>query len=222
MAVLSARALEHRLPDRRLLDAIDLEVAGGEAVAITGPSGSGKTTLLHLFAGILAIQSGEVLVARQNLADLDAEQRAAHRLRHIGMVFQTSELLDELTVRENVALPLRLIGTPRDLAMDRADEWLARVGVSRRADDRPATLSGGEAQRVGIARALSVDPVVVLADEPTGALDADTASTVVDLLVGSTRHTGAALVMVTHDHQVASAADRVVDLHRGRLVEAGA
>lgn len=217
MPLVRVRSLAHRLPDRELLSAVDLDVDDGEAVAIVGPSGSGKTTLLHLIAGIVPVQAGSVLLDGAELAGMSAEQRAARRLGCVGMVFQFSELLDELTARENVALPMRLNRVDPDVANRRADDWLDRVGLADRADGRPATLSGGEAQRVGIARALAVHPSVVLADEPTGALDADTAASTIDLLVDLTLQAGSALVMVTHDPQVARRADRAVRLDRGRL-----
>jgi predicted ABC-type transport system involved in lysophospholipase L1 biosynthesis ATPase subunit len=168
-------------------------------------------------AGIVPVQEGALEVAARSLVGLGAEERAAHRLAHVGMVFQFGELLDELTVGENVALPLRLRGVGRDEAAARAAECLALVGVSERSADRPATLSGGETQRVGIARALVSRPAVVLADEPTGSLDADAARTVVELLVGLARQGGAALAIVTHDPTVAAITDRIVRLDRGRL-----
>jgi len=217
MTSICVRGLSHQLPDRELLSAVDLDVDGGEAVAIVGPSGSGKTTLLHLLAGIVPVQEGSVTVAGRELAGMGSETRAAHRLARVGLVFQFSELLDELTVRENVALPGRLARVDRDEADRRALQWLDRVGLAGQADARPATLSGGEAQRVAVARALSTAPEVVLADEPTGALDADHGAAVVRLLVGLARRAGSALVVVTHDPQVAAATDRVLRIGSGRL-----
>lgn len=187
-------------------------------MAITGPSGSGKTTLLHLIAGIVTPDGGAVDVVGRDLTGLSVDARAAHRLRHIGLVFQFGELLPELTVRENVSLPARMAGVDRETADQQAARWLERVGLADQGDEVPATLSGGEAQRVAIARALVTDPSVVLADEPTGALDERTGRAIATLLVEATRASGRGLVLVTHDSAIAERADRELRLVAGKLV----
>jgi predicted ABC-type transport system involved in lysophospholipase L1 biosynthesis ATPase subunit len=216
MVVLEGVVVE--LGDRRILDGVEIEVGAGEVVAVTGPSGSGKTTLLNVIAGIRMPDSGEVVVAGRQLGVMSADDRAAHRLRNVGMVFQFGELLPELSVIENVALPARLAGVGRAEAHDAAASWLERVGIGRLVDAHPNTLSGGEAQRAAIARALAPDPSVLLADEPTGALDEQNGQLVVDTLVELARATAAALVIVTHDPVVAVRADRAVRLANGCLL----
>jgi ABC-type lipoprotein export system ATPase subunit len=217
--LVSLRGVEISLGGRRLLDGLDLEVQPGESVAITGPSGSGKTTLLHLIAGIVTPDSGEVDVVGRDLTGLSVDARAAHRLRHIGLVFQFGELLPELTVRENVSLPARMAGVDRETADHRSMRWLERVDLTAQADAAPATLSGGEAQRVAIARALASKPSVVLADEPTGALDERNGLTITALLIELTTAAGGCLVLVTHDPAVAERSDRELRLVAGRLVD---
>jgi ABC-type lipoprotein export system ATPase subunit len=196
-----------------VLDRVDLDVRAGEAVAIMGPSGSGKTSLLHCLGGLRRADGGEIWVGGSPLHGLRAAARAALRRRRLGMVFQFGELLDELTVSENVELPLRLRGE----STDRARGLVRAVGLEGRADAWPAQLSGGELQRAGIARALVGEPTVLLADEPTGALDEDHSEAVCDLLLGRARDAGAALVVATHDPLVSRAMDRVLCLRRGRL-----
>lgn len=208
-----------RLGGRQLLAGLDLRVERSEVVAIVGPSGSGKTTLLNVIAGVRTPDEGEVRITARSFTGLDDDARAAHRLRHIGMVFQFGELLPELTVLENVALPARLAGTGRLEAEGTAASWLDRLGVGSLAAARPVTLSGGEVQRVAIARALATGPEVVLADEPTGSLDEVTGQIVVETLVGAVRSSGCALVLVTHDPEVARHADRTCALESGALVE---
>lgn len=215
--VVEARSLEYRVPDRPILRGADLSVRPGETVAIIGPSGAGKTTLLRCLAGIASPASGEVWLAGRPLHRLSPSQRAAVRLRAVGFVFQFAELLPELTVRENVQLPLLLQGVPRRTTRAYADELLAAVGLPDRGDGSPAELSGGEAQRVAVARALAHRPSVVLADEPTGALDESTAARVLDLLLQLVEERGAALIVVTHNPRVAERMAVVYELREGRL-----
>jgi predicted ABC-type transport system involved in lysophospholipase L1 biosynthesis ATPase subunit len=198
------------------LRGVSAAVAAGEFVAVTGPSGCGKSTLLHLLAGLEAPTSGTVLVNGTDLGRLDEDGRTAFRGRHIGVVFQAFNLLDILTAEENVALPLTLAGVPTAAATPRAREALGRVGLSGRAGHRPAELSGGEQQRVAVARALVADPPLILADEPTGNLDATSGRVVFDLLRGLAggRRT---VVMVTHDPAMARRADRIVRLADGAV-----
>jgi putative ABC transport system ATP-binding protein len=202
------------------LDGIDLEVRAGEAVAVMGPSGSGKSTLLNLVAGVDRASGGGVEVAGVDLARLSETGLARFRRAHIGIIFQFFHLLDDLTVRDNVLLPAQLAGTPKGTARSRATQLLETLGIAGRADAYPARLSGGERQRVAIARALMNRPDVLLADEPTGAVDARTGSQVTDLLADLNR-SGQTLILVTHDPAVAGrCAQRVVELRDGRVVEA--
>lgn len=212
MPNLSAVDLELRVPDRVLISHFSMSVDSGQSVAIVGPSGCGKTTLLRCLAGIVTPSSGRVLIDDEEISSLSTRRRAAMRLRHIGFVFQFGGLLEELTVTENVALPLLLQGAGRPAAVARAETLIRELGIGGRAGARPRELSGGEVQRAGIARALVSSPAVVLADEPTGALDGGNARHVADLLVGATRDFGAALVVATHNVALAALADTTLDL----------
>ncbi len=218
--VLSAQGLVRRFvtPERTLtiLDGLDLAVQPGEVVAIVGRSGSGKSTLLGLLAGLDHPDGGKVTLDGQDLATLGEAALAELRARRLGFLFQNYRLLSALTAEENVRVPLELVGR-RD-ARDRARHWLAQVGLGDRGGHRPAQLSGGEQQRVALARALANDPALVIADEPTGNLDAATGQTVADLLFSSIRANQAAGIYVTHDPLLARRADRVLHLEAGRLV----
>ncbi|MBW9216196.1 ABC transporter ATP-binding protein [Mumia sp. zg.B53] len=199
-----------------------LRVADGESVAITGPSGSGKSTLLLCLAGVLTPETGTVNMLGTDLDQLSTTARTRLRRREIGLVLQFGQLVPELTATENVGLPLLLEEKNRAAATTIALDWLDRLGVGAVADQRPGELSGGQQQRVAIARALVTAPRLILADEPTGALDSVSAESVLDLLVTTARDTGASLVIVTHDNRVAAAADRDVVLRDGaveRLVD---
>ncbi len=199
-----------------ILRGIDLDIARGESVAIVGPSGSGKSTLLGLIAGLDAPSEGTVTVGGTDLSTLDEDQLARLRGERIGFVFQSFHLIPTLTALENVMVPLELAG--RSDADEVARNLLARVGLAGRGRHYPAQLSGGEQQRVAIARAVARAPEIVLADEPTGNLDAATGHTIVDLLFGLYRERGTTLVLVTHDPEVAGGSDRVVELRDGRIV----
>ena len=201
-----------------VLRGADLDVHPGELVAVVGRSGSGKSTLLHVAGGLVAPAIGAVSVGGRSLADLDAKERAALRRRTIGFVFQFFHLLPHLNVRDNVALPLLLDGARTGDARERADAALAAVDLTDRAGHLPSELSGGQLQRSAIARALVSEPAVVLADEPTGNLDATTAADIIDLLVEQVRGRDVALVLVTHDAAAASRADRSLHLLDGALV----
>ena len=201
-----------------VLAGADLEVRAGELVAIVGRSGSGKSTLLHIAGGLVTPASGHVELAGRPLASAGADERAAARRRDIGFVFQFFHLLPHLDVRDNVALPLLLDGARARVARRRADMALDDVGLRDRADHLPSELSGGQLQRAAIARALVAEPSIVLADEPTGNLDATTAGDVLDLLVATVRDRSAALVLVTHDAAAAARADRTLHLVDGLLV----
>jgi putative ABC transport system ATP-binding protein len=220
-ATLELRGVAVEVTGRRLLNNIGLAVPAGECVAIMGPSGVGKTSLLNCIAGIAAPASGSVLVDGVEVSAMSSQGRAAFRLRRMGLVFQFGELLPELTVAENVALPSRLMGMTREAAADRAMPLLARFGLADRAGSHPQELSGGQQQLVGIARALAHEPVLVLADEPTGMLDEANTARVADLLIRASRELGAATVVVTHDRNVASRADRMLAVADGSLTVTG-
>jgi lipoprotein-releasing system ATP-binding protein len=190
----------------------DLEVRAGESVAITGPSGAGKTTLLQLLGGLERATEGQVLIQGRELSRLSDRERTALRGKAIGFVYQFHHLLGELTALENVAMPLRIARVSASQARSRAAELLTQLGLSHRLDHLPSALSGGERQRVAIARALVTRPAVVLADEPTGNLDASNAAQVFDLLMTHVRAQSAALVLVTHDQRLADRCDRVIEL----------
>ena len=198
-----------------------LAIAAGEIVAITGPSGSGKTTLLHLMAGLELPSAGTVWLEGRALGAMSEHARSLLRRRRIGLVFQSFNLLPGLTVIENVALPLLLDGVGVRTATARAAAALVSFGLADRASARPAWLSGGERQRVALARALVVDPAIVLADEPTGSLDAAAARVVLGHLLARDARARRATVIVTHDPQVARAADRRVTMVAGRVLDDG-
>jgi putative ABC transport system ATP-binding protein len=198
-----------------ILDGVDLDVGRGESVAVLGPSGSGKSTLLALMAGLDRPDSGEVWLDGERIDGLSEDQLARLRRTKIGFVFQSFQLLGNLTARENVLLPMELLGA-RD-ARQRADDLLREVGLSERGHHYPSQLSGGEQQRVALARAFGPRPSVLLADEPTGNLDGATGRVVLDLLVGMRANQGATLIVVTHDAAVADLADRRIHLRDGRV-----
>jgi len=228
MTVLTARGLTVLYGSgpsaTRALDRVDLDV-GAESLAIMGPSGSGKTTLLHCLAGIVRPDAGTVTLTPPGTGvgvEVTALRDAGRtRLRRstVGVVFQTGELLEELPAVENVALPLLLDGLPRAAATAQAAGMLARLGLRGLERRRPGELSGGQSQRVAIARALVSSPAVVVADEPTGALDQATGVEVLQVLVEATRAVGAALVVVTHDPVVAGWCGRTVLMRDGRVVD---
>ena len=199
-----------------ILDDVSFEVATGATVAIVGASGSGKTTLLGLLAGLDRPTTGEVWLGDTALNGLSEDARAALRQRWLGFVFQSFQLLPALTALENVMLPLELAGA--DDAGSRAKEWLARVGLAARVTHYPKQLSGGEQQRVAIARAFSGEPKVLMADEPTGNLDAATGNEVAELMFRLNRERGTTLLLVTHDTAIASRCARRLKLAGGKLV----
>jgi len=189
----------------------------GQSIAIVGPSGCGKSTLLHCLAGLHRPNKGRVVLGRKDLYSLSDRERSALRLQRFGFVFQTSELVAELTVRENVALPLELLGASRRESVRAANMALDRLGIDDCAERRPAKVSGGQRQRVAIARALITRPSVVFADEPTGALDSENRDLVLDLLLEATQEIGSLLILVTHDALMADGLDRKVHMVDGRI-----
>jgi lipoprotein-releasing system ATP-binding protein len=200
-----------------VLTGVDLTIKAGELVALVGRSGSGKSTLLHVLAGLDDADSGGIWIREHDLAEASVDERAAIRNLHLGFVYQMHHLLPEFTAAENVAMPLRLAGMPRKLALATAGEMLASVGLSNRSTHRPAALSGGERQRVAVARALVAHPALVLADEPTGNLDRDNAAHVLELMRTLCRERQVGILIATHDGAVTEGVDRVVTLDNGHL-----
>ena len=202
---------------RDVLREVDLQLSEGEHVALVGQSGSGKSTLLHLMGGLDSPRSGQILLAGVNLADMKEPARTQWRRQHIGFIYQFFNLIPTLTVLENVLLPLELNGISEGVGRKDALNLLNEVGLKDRANTFPDRLSGGEQQRVAIVRALIHQPRLVLADEPTGNLDATTGEQILDLLDRLIRKKGHTLIMVTHSAEVASRADRVVRLVGGKI-----
>ena len=200
------------------LRGVDLALAPGERAAVMGHSGCGKSTLLHVLAGVLQADAGTVRVLGEDLAALPERRRERLRLERIGMVFQFGDLIEELTLHENIALPLRLQGRPRAESETAAQEMAERLGIAEVAHRRAGEVSGGQAQRAAVARALAPRPPLVLADEPTGSLDTAAADAVMEVFTETVRELGQTVVVVTHDHRVAAHLDRLVTMRDGRVV----
>jgi putative ABC transport system ATP-binding protein len=196
-----------------------VSVAAGEILAVMGPSGSGKSTLLHCLSGILAPDSGEIWFDGRRIDAMSEARRSALRRDHFGFVFQFGQLVPELTAEENIALPLLLAGSRRAAALDRARPWFGRLGLDGLEQRRSGELSGGQAQRVALARGLVADPRVLFADEPTGSLDSVAGELVMNLLTAAVRDQGTTLVLVTHEPRVAAYADREVIVRDGKVNE---
>ena len=217
MSTVQLSGVSHAYGRTQALSDVSLTVEPGEVVAVTGPSGCGKSTLLLLAAGVLRAQSGRITVAGTELSGADDAARARFRRRSIGLVLQFGQLVPDLSVRDNVALPLLLEGHRPADARAAADGWLARVGLDVEPDTLPTDLSGGQAQLAAGARALVTGPQLLLADEPTASLDTTSGRALLDLLVDTTVQAGGSVVLVSHDNAVAARADREIRLRRGAI-----
>ncbi|MBT2478064.1 ABC transporter ATP-binding protein [Streptomyces sp. ISL-94] len=214
-SLLAAADLRKTYGSTRALDGAEFSVHPGEVVAVMGPSGSGKSTLLHCLAGIITPDSGSITYAGRELSAMNDAERSALRRTDFGFVFQFGQLVPELTCVENVALPLRLTGVKRKEAERTALDWMERLQVEDLAAKRPGEVSGGQSQRVAVARALVTRPRVIFADEPTGALNSLNGELVMQLLTETARSAGAALVLVTHETRVAAYSDREIVVRDG-------
>ncbi|MCL6471820.1 MAG: ABC transporter ATP-binding protein [Firmicutes bacterium] len=200
------------------LDSVSISITHGEFVSIMGTSGSGKSTLLNLIGGLDRFDSGKVIVDGLDIASLDENELAKYRRERIGFIFQSYNLIPTLTALQNVELPLIFAGVPKDERSRRAESMLQAVGLGQRANHRPTELSGGEQQRVAVARALINNPSIILGDEPTGNLDSKTGEEIMRLLTWLNKEKGLTIIMVTHDAEKARHADRIIHIKDGRII----
>jgi putative ABC transport system ATP-binding protein len=214
---MSAQNLQKSFGLTEALRGIDIDIYPGEVVAVMGPSGSGKSTLLHCLAGVLSPDSGEVIFDGQPISAMKERDRARLRLTQFGFVFQFGQLLPDVSAADNVTMPLLLAGVKRKTALVMASEWLNRFGVGTKADKLPTQLSGGEAQRVAVARAMVTKPKILFADEPTGSLDSLAGEQVLTAMLEQVRAVGTTVVLITHDPRAAAYADREVIVRDGQL-----
>jgi putative ABC transport system ATP-binding protein len=217
--LIAARDVHMSFGQTPALTGATLAAANGEILAVMGPSGSGKSTLLHCLAGIFTPDSGEIWFDGQRLDALSDNRRTELRRTAFGFVFQFGQLVPELTVSDNIALPLLLNGVGRKASYAQADQWLPRLGIEGLGHRRTGELSGGQAQRVALARALVAQPKVLFADEPTGSLDTLTGEMVMEMLVSTAREESATVILVTHDSRVAAYADRQVLVRDGKVID---
>lgn len=216
--IISAKKINKSYGDAHVLRDVSLDVMPGEVLAIMGPSGSGKSTLLHSLAAIIGVDSGEIVFDGQDIARLSDEKRSILRRTAFGFVFQFSQLVPELSVIDNVALPLLLNGVSRTKAYDEAKTWLESVGLTEKLNNTPGEISGGQSQRVAIARAMVVQPRILFADEPTGSLDSLNSENVMELFIATAKQKGTTVIMVTHEPSIAAYADREIVVRDGKIV----
>jgi len=200
------------------LDGVDFEIHRGEFCAITGPSGSGKSTLLNMLAGLEHPTKGEIVIAGKHIEKLNEKQLVTFRREKVGFIFQSYNLIGTMSALENVALPLSFRGIPKDIRLKKAKKYLQLVGLEKFMKHMPNQMSGGQQQRVGIARALAMDPQIIFADEPTGNLDSKTTMEVLKLMQQIVKEQNQTLIMVTHDNNLATYADRIFKIIDGRIV----
>jgi len=215
--ILSARNIRKSFGQTQALRGISVDVAQGEFLAIMGPSGSGKSTLLHCLAAIIGVDSGEIVFDRLQINQLNDSQRSILRRTAFGFIFQFGQLVPELTALDNVALPLLLNSKPRKEAYSDAQSWLDRVDLTNKGNNLPGELSGGEAQRVAVARAMILSPKVLFADEPTGSLDSLNSQLVMELFIRFAKTQGTSIVLVTHEPTIAAYADREIIVRDGKI-----
>ena len=220
MSIISAKNITKSYGKTEVLHGVSLDVKQGEVLAIMGPSGSGKSTLLHSLAAIISVDSGEIIFDGRNIAKLSDNKRSILRRTAFGFVFQFSQLVPELSVIDNVALPLLLNGVSRNKVYNEAKKWLEAVGLSDKHDSTPGEISGGQAQRVAIARAMVVQPKILFADEPTGSLDSLNSEHVMELFIKTAKDHGTTVIMVTHEPSIAAYADREIVVRDGQIVGA--
>lgn len=218
--IISAKNIKKSYGQTKVLHGVSLDVKQGEVLAIMGPSGSGKSTLLHSLAAIIPVDSGEIIFDGRNIGKFSDNKRSILRRTAFGFVFQFSQLVPELSVIDNVALPLLLNGVSRNKAYAEAKEWLEAVGLSDRYDNTPGEISGGQAQRVAIARAMVVQPKILFADEPTGSLDSLNSENIMELFIKTAKNNGTTVIMVTHEPSIAAYADREIVVRDGVIVGA--
>lgn len=219
--MLTAENLALRFSATVALASASATVAAGEVVSLVGPSGSGKTTMLYCLSGLLSPDSGRVTFRGTDLASLDDADKSLLRRESFGFVFQFAELVPELTLRENIGLPLELLKVSRKQVRLRVDGLVERLGLAEHADRRPAKVSGGQAQRAAVARAIVHKPAVLFADEPTGALDTSNGAVVLATIVDLARENGTAVVLVTHDQGIAAHCDRIISMADGKVTSVG-
>ena len=216
--IISAKNIKKSYGQTSVLHGVSLDVKQGEVLAIMGPSGSGKSTLLHSLAAIIPVDSGEILFGGRNIGKFSDNKRSILRRTAFGFVFQFSQLVPELTVIDNVALPLLLNGVSRNKAYAEAKKWLEAVGLTDKHESTPGEISGGQMQRVAIARAMVVQPKILFADEPTGSLDSLNSEHVMELFIKTAKDNGTTVIMVTHEPSIAAYADREIVVRDGQIV----
>lgn len=215
--IISAKNIKKSYGQTHALRGVSLDVEAGEVLAIMGPSGSGKSTLLHSLAAIISVDDGEILMNGARIDKLSDDKRSKLRRTSFGFVFQFGQLVPELTVRDNVALPLLLNGIDRKEAYKRANTWIDKVGLNGKEENLPGELSGGQAQRAAIARAMVIEPKILFADEPTGSLDSLNSEKVMELFIKTAKSSGTTIIMVTHEPTIAAYADREITVRDGKI-----